>query len=378
MEKDFEPSVADHSDMYIGCFERYGWDQIKYLVNSLDRSGFTGRKVMIVLGADKATLEKLASKGWKAVPFGKRDAREQVDLPVHVLRFFYISYLLERLPENQKPDYVITTDVRDVIFQKDPFAALRNYVRSHPSLVLIASSESMRYRDEPWGNQNLLETFGSFVYEKYKNCEIYNVGVLAGTLQAIQELSQTIFELSISREKKIVDQAVFNFIVHQKTFSSNILKLPSEAGWAAQLGTTADPEKKTSFAPFLMEPAPIMKQAGQDHKVFTSDGSTEFFIVHQYDRIPEWKQLLEAQYDDKCGMGPDHIIEVRAGATSPCNNILGPCEGTLLLPNLSNRARSGENAFCRVATSALLKARAIFPARVLAAIRRASNALRCF
>jgi hypothetical protein len=241
MEKDFEPSVADHSDMYIGCFERYGWDQIKYLVNSLDRSGFTGRKVMILLGADKATLEKLASKGWKAVPFGKRDAggnyvREHVDLPVHVLRFFYISYLLERLPENQKPDYVITTDVRDVIFQKDPFAALRNYARSHPSLALIASSESMRYRDEPWGNQNLLETFGPFLYEKYKNCEICNVGVLAGTLQAIQELSQTIFELSIRREKTVVDQAVFNFIVHQKTFSSNILKLPSEAGWAAQLG----------------------------------------------------------------------------------------------------------------------------------------------
>ncbi len=44
-----DPNGADHSDMYVGCFDGYSWDQIKFLVNSLDRTGFTGRKVMIVL-----------------------------------------------------------------------------------------------------------------------------------------------------------------------------------------------------------------------------------------------------------------------------------------------------------------------------------------
>jgi len=300
----FDPNVTDHSDMYIGCFDGYGWDQIKYLVNSLDRSGFAGRKVMIVLGTDKATVEKLASKDWKVAHFGKIDPNgnyvgEQVNVPVHVLRFHYLSYLLEKLPANQKPEFVITTDVRDVVFQKDPFTSLRDYARSHPFLGFIAASESMRYQDEPWGNRNLLETFGPFVHGKYMNCEMYNVGVLAGTRQAIQELSQTIFEMSHGRKIKIVDQAVFNFIINQKIFSSNILKLPSEAGWAAQLGTTGDTKMAAVFAPLLMEPSPILKQVGQSHKVFTSDGSTEFSIVHQYERIPAWRLLLEEQYNDR-------------------------------------------------------------------------------
>jgi hypothetical protein len=304
MDQIFDPGDTDHSDMYIGCFTGYGWDQIKYLVNSLDRSGFTGRKVMIVMGTDAATVEKLASKGWKVAHFGKIDADgnyvgETVNIPVHVLRFYYLTYFLEKLPQSQKPDYVITTDVRDVVFQKDPFAALREYARAHPSLGFIASSESMRYKDEPWGDKNLLETFGAFLHDKYRNSEMYNVGVLAGTCQAIQELSQTIFEMSHGRRIQIVDQAVFNFIIQQQVFAANILKLPSEAGWAAQLGTTADPAKLPAFQPYLMEPSPVLKTVGSEYKVFTSDGSREYSIIHQYERVPEWRPLLEAQYDDR-------------------------------------------------------------------------------
>ena len=188
----------------------------------------------------------------------------------------------------------------------------------------------MRYQDEPWGNRNLLETFGPFVHEKYKNREMYNVGVLAGTRQAIQELSQTIYEMSHGRKIQIVDQAVFNFIINQHIFSAHVLKLPSEAGWAAQLGTTGETK---------------MAELGNEHKVFTSDGSTEFSILHQYERIPDggrcWRNnmttdnplplernivvllpdlrhLLVLQHAQRPrqppagGMGPDHIVNITA------------------------------------------------------------------
>jgi hypothetical protein len=286
MSQSFDPAQADHSDMYVGCFTGYDWDQIKFIVNSLDRTGFAGRKVMIVMGTKRATVEKLAERGWKVVHFGTTDAKgdlvaEPVNIPVHVLRFYYL------------------TDVRDVVFQSDPFVALRRFAATHPNFGFIASSESMRYRDEPWGNRNLMETFTPPVYEKYKDREMYNVGVLGGTRQAIQELAQTIFEMAHGRRIQIVDQSVFNFLINQDVFNSRILKLPSEAGWAAQLGTTADPAKMAAHKPFLMEPSPILKQVGSEYKVFTSDGSKEYPIVHQYERIPEWRTLLEAQYDDK-------------------------------------------------------------------------------
>ena len=45
---------------------------------------------------------------------------------------------------------------------------------------LVFASESMLYKDEPWGNQNLLDTYG-YIHEIFKENEIYNVGVLGGT-----------------------------------------------------------------------------------------------------------------------------------------------------------------------------------------------------
>jgi hypothetical protein len=65
----------------------------------------------------------------------------------------------------------------------------------------------------------------------------------------------------------------------------------SEDGWACQLGTTADPSKIHQFKPLLLEPSPTIK----DDIVTTSKG-TPYYIVHQYDRVPEWRKLIEVKY----------------------------------------------------------------------------------
>jgi hypothetical protein len=67
--------------------------------------------------------------------------------------------------------------------------------------------------------------------------------------------------------------------------------LRSEEAWACQLGTTADPSKIEQFAPLLVEPTPKFENG----EVVTSTGNP-FTIVHQYDRVPEWKQIIEAKY----------------------------------------------------------------------------------
>jgi hypothetical protein len=70
------------------------------------------------------------------------------------------------------------------------------------------------------------------------------------------------------------------------------LYLKSEDAWACQLGTTADPSKIEQFKPFLEEPSPRMENG----KVVTSVGK-EFTIVHQYDRVPNWKLIIEKEYE---------------------------------------------------------------------------------
>jgi hypothetical protein len=80
-------------------------------------------------------------------------------------------------------------------------------------------------------------------------------------------------------------------MISMSPYIDTSLYMTSESGWAAQLGTTADPSKIESFRPYLLEAEPQMI----DGKVCTSEGKV-FTIVHQYDRVPEWRKVIEATY----------------------------------------------------------------------------------
>ena len=65
----------------------------------------------------------------------------------------------------------------------------------------------------------------------------------------------------------------------------------SEDGYAAQLGTTG-PQIKGKYADKLVEKTPKLVY----DNVCTSDG-TPFALVHQYDRVPEWNELIGKKYE---------------------------------------------------------------------------------
>jgi hypothetical protein len=279
-------------DLIVGCATNYDWSKLKYWINSINRSGFDGDKCLILMNCDKETVEKISNAGFAIIAFNQ-DSNGNLtynsNMMVHVERFFHIYNILKA----NEYRYVITTDVKDVVFQRNPSKWLEENL---PEGVedLVFSSESMKYKDEPWGNQNLLETFGPQIYEDFKNHTIFNVGVLAGHGFAMKDLMMNIFASCMHRPIKICDQSTFNFLISQHPYLSTSMYTKSEDGWACQLGTTADPSKIDQFRPFLLEPSPKL----DGDKVVTSTG-IEYIIVHQYDRVPEWKKVIEAKYDDK-------------------------------------------------------------------------------
>ena len=278
-------------DLIVGCATNYDWSKLKYWVNSINRSGFEGDKVLILMNCDKDTVQKVTDAGFSIIAFnedGQGNLTYQSQLMVHVERFIHIYKLLK----DNLYRYVITTDVRDVVFQKNPSVWLENNLTANEYYVF--SSESMKYKDEPWGRENLTQCYGQGIYEDFKNNTIFNVGVLAGRGYAMRDLVLQLFLNCINRPISIVDQAVFNVMVSRHPYLDSSMYTVSEDGWACQLGTTADPSKIDSFRPFLLEPSPKM----EGDKVLTSTGK-EYIIVHQYDRVPEWRKVIEAKYDDK-------------------------------------------------------------------------------
>jgi len=275
-------------DVIIGASTGYTWDTLKYWINSINKSGFEGDKVLILMNCDFDTAKRVADAGFKIIGF-EQDAQGNLvynhgKIPVHVERFLHIYEYL-RTNEHR---FAVTTDVKDVVFQKDPMAFIEANIGDKNMLF---ASESLKYKDESWGNQNLLETYGPYIHDKFKDNEIYNVGVLGGRAYALRDLCINIFTSAINRPIPICDQSTFNFMISQHPYLHTSKYMKSEDGWACQLGTTGDPSKIESFRPFLLEPTPMM----HEHRVTTSKFK-EFTIVHQYDRVPEWRKVIEARY----------------------------------------------------------------------------------
>jgi len=211
--------MGDENDLIIGCSTNYDWSKIKYWINSINMSGFKGEKVLILMNCDRDTAQKVQEAGFKIVGFKTDNQGNLVyesNMMVHVERFIHIYNYIDP----SKHRNVITTDVKDVVFQQDPGRWLRENIYVGKDLVF--ASESIRYKNEPWGDQNLKETYGQFIYEKFKDNEIYNVGVLGGRAKAMKDLCLNIFVACTGRPIPICDQSTFNFMISQHPYRSPI------------------------------------------------------------------------------------------------------------------------------------------------------------
>ncbi len=277
-------------NLIIGAFSDYDWPQIAPWVTSLNQCGFQGDKVMIVFNASYATVNKLFEHDFKAIILNRDDEKQRAayhsPLKIYVERFFFLYQYLQQFWQNY--DYVITTDVRDVIFQTDPVQWLRENLGDKK---LVAGSESIRYRDEAWNRENLLQAYGAQIYDLFKDNEVYNVGTLGDTAEAVKDLMLNIFSASVGRHYAVVDQAVFNVMIQSAPYK-DIVKFASAAdGWACQAGVSAAPDKVTGFRPFLTDKEPLCDKG----VVKTAEGKI-FSLVHQYNRVPEWNAHFLEKY----------------------------------------------------------------------------------
>ncbi len=285
-------------DIVVGCITNYGWEQIKCWVNSLDQSGFDGLKVMICYNTDYSVAEELSKRGYTIFAFSKNDEQQRLEYTkenfnIVVDRFLHISYFLGRLSNKEQYRYVIATDVKDVVFQRNPSKWIEENIGDKQ---LNVGCESLRYKDEPWGKQNMFLSYGPLLYEKMQDNLIFNAGTISGKFEAFVDLCMNVYLASLGAPQHVPggggpDQAALNILLNLKPYKDITKFNMSEDGYAAQLGTTADPKRIEQDRPNLVEPEPTFV----DGEVCTSKG-IPFTIVHQYDRVPEWKKAIEEKY----------------------------------------------------------------------------------
>lgn len=282
-------------DVIVGCITGYTFDKIKPWVNSLDRSGFDGVKVMLCYNIDYATVEELVKRKYTIFAFGKDEENKKFiykeNFSIVVERFLHLWHFLKKLQGQYR--YIISTDVKDVIFQTNPSIWLEENIGDKKINV---ACESIRYKDEEWGNHNLFKSFGSLVHDHNKDNLIYNAGTVSGEFDTMLDFFLNVYMMCNGTSHFTEggggpDQAAVNILLNMKSYKDITNFAMSEDGYAAQLGTTG-PQIVGKYGDKLVEKSPILV----DNMVCTSKGKP-FAIVHQYDRVPEWKEIIEKKYE---------------------------------------------------------------------------------
>ena len=279
-------------NLIIGGFTNYNANQLRpWVLSAKVHAGDESDVVLVYGNASDETLDWLESQGVILVPM-----LPVQNVPIHVLRFLSIhNYLVQHW---QKYDYVITTDVKDVYFQTNPFLIFKHPYYQDNNLKLVIASEGLKYKDEAWGNENLYQTYGQYVYEEFKNNEIFNVGTFGGHSEYVKDMVFNIFTNATNRPIPICDQAVFNVLINTVPYKDIVFYTHD---WACELGTVMDPSKIEKFRPNLLFSEPIWENGLV--KIPPLAGRI-FPIVHQYDRVPEIKKFVEKKFgqDDESQM----------------------------------------------------------------------------
>jgi hypothetical protein len=277
-------------NLIIGAFTNYDYHVLKPWVLSINESITDDTdKVLIVGKTNQDTIDWLLNQNFKLVPMN-----DVGDVPIHVARFIHIYEYLRQ--HEDEYNLVLTTDVRDVFFQLNPFTWMQDHLAKHK---LVVGSESIRYKHEVWGNENLQQTYGDYVYNQFKDKEIYNVGVFGGHIEYVKDLALQIAINSVNRPIPIVDQAVFNVLIQTQPWLNQVYFSNVADAFVCHSGTIVDadlmiPRFKDavrSFKDFVLDPSPKMI----DGKIY-NEAQELIHIVHQYDRVEPWNTFVVDKY----------------------------------------------------------------------------------
>lgn len=303
-------------DLIIGAVSNYDYDAIKTWFRSIKKSGFDGKTALVVYNMDIKTAERLNSEGLDYIfGFAKDDQgnltynKPMNQYNVVVERFVHMWYFLNQIEEDI--GYVITTDVKDVVFQSNPSEWLR---KNNIEQNIIVGAENLTIEDEPWNQNNVVQSFGPMIYETIKGNPIFCAGVIAGERQAFADLCLHIYLLCRGSQPYIVggggpDQAALNILVSTEPYFSTTHYTTPNDSFMVHAGTSTaaikagvggigeaylrNPSLLDTFKEnFLYDDCQLIND-----QVCNSKGEP-YCIVHQYDRVPQWKPVIEKRYNE--------------------------------------------------------------------------------
>jgi len=257
----------------ISSLTNYGVTQIKPFVESINKSGYSGEKLMLVYNVSADEIEYLNENGWMIV-----QSEQQQHIILQRFRDMYA------LLWQYETDVIIWVDVKDIVFQKDPVEWLEKNMKKD----ILAFSESLKFGDEEWARLNAGTSF-PMEWEWLQNKEIHCAGTIVGKKEAIRDLFIDIYRWSLttSNPQQLADQAAYNILINMHQWKDKVQFVKQQEGFAAQLHLKLKKGDSLSYT----EKLPTIDGS----EIKNSNGEL-YTLVHQYDRNDELKKIIENKY----------------------------------------------------------------------------------
>jgi hypothetical protein len=275
--------------LILGLLTGMTLEQIKPFFLSLEKTGYCGDVCMIVADLEQATLNFLRARRINLVPFQKKYLKPKWARRISWVRLFMKPWQQRRFDEQMALTYlhfwcartvyyrtflaecgndydqVMLADVRDILFQRDPFDF---EIPAGLGVFMEDANQSIgtNFSNSTW----LREGFGEAVLNELAHKRIYCAGTIFGTPAALQDYLDQVLDLYHSKKNgELIDQAAFNYLLH---------KQPPKV-WCA----------------FENETGPVLTMANMKSDQFHFDAQgfmvnaagRVFNTLHQYDRHPE-------------------------------------------------------------------------------------------
>lgn len=224
---------------------------------------------------------------------------EVIDVPkerIHnLLRDRHLAFWDYLNNHGHKYQHVLLADCKDVIFQKNPFDWVNDwksrYIRiagckDFLSHFVILVSEGFRMGRSGFACIEQFEFERDIplpFLQKDRTRWVVNGGVILGKPRAVQDLAFLLWSVTLKSIGKITDQATLNWLLRfLDDDDCYIVSHPQHD----DLCLTGEGVKEEGVKPIVQE------------GLICNPHEKPYYIVHQWDRIDEFKQMVLALYDE--------------------------------------------------------------------------------
>ena len=259
----------------------YTFYQLRPFLDTLYRTSFHGELVFFVSDTDDATLAKLKKYPITIIQFVydhpyvtdhpgvAANILQDIDFVPHPKTLRYIMYLAYLKAHLDRYENVMLTDVRDVIFQKDPFDfEIRNKIYS------FLEDKNQTIHDNYFNSDWIQQAFGEEALRQIGHKPIICSGISIGKYPPMVGYLEKLvhYIANVVKDKGCKDQGIHNYIIHTNQVATVEL-IPDDEGPVSTVSSYKD------VAKVMMDKDKLVRNK-MGHVVN---------VVHMYDR--HWQLL---------------------------------------------------------------------------------------